>query len=57
MLFYAQLTEDYQRELHAARISTCLRVLKSPASSAEEVKEAVDKLEEIADAIWPGSVK
>lgn len=57
MLFYAQLTEDYQRELHAARISTWLRVLKSPASSAEEVKEAVDKLEEIADAIWPGSVK
>ena len=54
MISFAQLTEDYQRELQAARISTWLRILKSPMSTDAEVAKALHELEKIAVSIWPG---
>ena len=57
MISFAHLTEDYQRKLAAARISSWLRILKSPTSTAEEVEEAINQLEKIANAIWPGRMK
>ncbi len=46
MFSFAQHAEEIQRELAAAKISTWLRILRSPMSTAEEDEEAIDKLEE-----------
>ncbi len=46
MISFAERAEKVQLEVQAAKISTWLRILRSPMSTAEEVEEAIDKLEE-----------
>ena len=46
MISFAERAEEVQREVQAANISTWLRILRSPMSTAEEVEEAIDKMEE-----------
>lgn len=46
MISFTERAKEVQREVQAAKISTWLRILRSPVSTAEEVEEAIDKLEE-----------
>ena len=46
MISFAERAEEVQREVQAAKISTWLRILRSPMSTAQEVEEAIDKMEE-----------
>ena len=46
MTSFAERAEVVQREMQAAKISTWLRILRSPMSTSSEVEEAIDKLEE-----------
>ncbi len=51
MISFAERAEVVQREMQAAKISTWLRILRSPMSTAEEVEEAINELERIAEAL------
>ena len=46
MISFAERADVVLREMEAAKISTWLRILRSPMSTAEEEEEAIDKLEE-----------